>query len=48
MRAPERVQRSEQIRGREPLAVERDGVAALELDVDISGRVGRRLRIERA
>ncbi len=46
--APERVERSEQIRGRKPLAIERDRVAALEIDHDITGLIGRRLRIERA
>src|SRR5262249_8674628 len=33
----ERVEVGEHLRGREPLAVERDGVAALELDAAISG-----------
>ena len=48
VRAPERVERSEEVRRRKPLGVERDGVAALELDLDIGGRVGCCLRIERA
>ena len=48
VRTPERVELGQQISGRKRLAVERDGIAARELDGDIGGLVGRRLRIEGA
>ena len=44
---PSLVELGQHCRGREPLAVKRDRVAAFELDADVSGRVGRLLRIER-
>ena len=46
--APERVKLGQQASRREPAAVERDRIAALELDGDIGGLVRRILRIEGA
>ena len=48
MGAPERVELGQQVRRREPPAVERDRVAALEFDRDIDGLVGRILRVDGA
>ena len=44
----ERVELGQQVRGRKPMAVERDRVAALEFDRDIDRLVGRILRVDGA